>query len=84
MLHVTNAMFLVSAFVLILGIVTAVRAFLANRTGKAAPFRDYFGAEYDRELCRLSSFSETEDWRADCHSRFAPFRFRDPGANERR
>ena len=84
MFHLTNALLIVGALVLIFCIVMAVRAFLENRREEAAPFRNYFGPGYDRELLRHSSFSETDDWLADRHSRFAPFRLRDPGANERR
>ena len=39
---------------------------------------------HDRDLLQHSSLSETEDWVADRHARFAPLRLRDPGANERR
>jgi hypothetical protein len=82
--HLTSAMLLIGGFVLILGIVVAVGAFLENLAGKAAPFRDYFGPEYDRDLLRHSAFSETEDWQAERHSRFATFRLRDPDCSERR
>jgi hypothetical protein len=84
MFHLTNALLIVAALVLIPGVVMAVRAFLENRREEAAPFRNYFGSEYDRKLFRHSSFRETEDWQADRHPRFAPFRLRDPGADERR
>ena len=83
MFHLTNAM-LIGAFVLILAIVIAVSAFLESRRKKPAPFRDYFGPEYDRDLLQQGAFSETEDWLADRHARFAPLRLRDPAANERR
>jgi hypothetical protein len=83
MFHLTNAM-LIGAFVVILAIVIAVSAFLESRRKKPAPFRDYFGPEYDRDLLQQGAFSETEDWLADRHARFAPFRLRDPAANERR
>ncbi|MGD0156433.1 MAG: hypothetical protein ABSB50_10060 [Terracidiphilus sp.] len=84
MFHLTNALLIVGALVLIFTIVMAVRGFLENRREEAAPFRNYFDTDYNRELLRHGSFSETEDWLADSHSRFAPFRLRDPGANERR
>jgi hypothetical protein len=83
MFHLTNAM-LIGAFLVILAIVIGVSAFLDGRRGKPAPFRDYFGPEYDRDLLQQSAFSETEDWLADGHARFSPFRLRDPAANERR
>ena len=83
MFHLTNAM-LVGAFFVILALVIAASAFLDSRRRKPAPFRDYFGPEYDRDLLQQSAFSETEDWLADRHARFAPFRLRDPAANEPR
>lgn len=82
--HLSDAQLLIDAFVLILAIVIAVSAFLDNRRAKVTRARDYFGPEYDRDLLQHSSLSETEDWVADRHARFAPLRLRDPGANERR
>jgi hypothetical protein len=82
--HLTNYLLIVGALVLIFSIVMAVRAYLENRREEAAPFRNYFGSEYDRELLQRSSFSETEDWPADRDARFTPFRLRDPGDHERR
>jgi hypothetical protein len=76
--HLMDLLLLVSAIILIPGIVMAFRAHLQNRRENAAPFRDYFGPQYDRELLRHSELSESEDWQADPHSRFAPFRLRDP------
>lgn len=84
MAQFTNGMVLVGAFILILGMVSSIRALLGHRREKEAPFRNYFGPEFDRELCRNRSYSETEEWLADCHARFAPFRHREPGANKRR
>jgi hypothetical protein len=84
MFHLSNAILLVGAFVLILGVGLVVRAFLGNRRGDSAPFRDYFGPEYDRDLLQQSTFSETEDWQADRHARFSPFRLREPGTGKRR
>ena len=83
MFNLTNAM-LIGASVVILAIVIAVSAFLVSRREKPAPFCDYFGPEYDRDLLQQSAFSETEDWLADRHARFSPFRLRDPAVNERR
>ena len=83
MFHLTNALLIVGALVLIFTIVMAVRGFLENRREEAAPFRNYFGSAYEREFLRHSSYSETEDLLADRHSRFA-FRLRDPGVNWRR
>jgi hypothetical protein len=77
MFHHTNAIFFAGAFVLILGVGLAVKAFLERRRGKWAPFQDYFGPDYDRDLLQQSAFSETEDWLADRQARFAPFRRRE-------
>ena len=84
--HLMNPRYLVGAMILISSIVMAImafRAFLQNRREDAAPFRDYFGPQYDRELLRHSEFSESEDWQSDPHSRFAPFRLRDPNPTRR-
>jgi hypothetical protein len=84
MLQFTNGLFLVGAFALILDVVPTVIAYVEHRREKATPFRNYFGAECDRELCRRGFYSETEEWLADCHAPFAAFRHRDPGANKQR
>lgn len=81
--HLMNPLLLVGAMILIPGIVMAFRAHLQNRGENTAPFRDYFGPQYDRDLLRLSAFSETEDWQSDPHSRFASFRLRDLDATRR-
>jgi hypothetical protein len=47
-------------------------------------FRYYSGPEYDRDLLQQSAFGETEDWLADRHASFEPFRLLDPGVNELR
>jgi hypothetical protein len=83
MFHLTSAM-LAGAFVVILAIVIDASAFLKSRRKKPASCRDYFCPEYDRDLLQQGAFSETEDWLADRHARFSPFRLRDPAANERR
>jgi hypothetical protein len=84
MLHVVIATLLVGAFILVFFVVLAVRAILEDRRENAAPFRDYFGPAYDRDLLQQSSLSETEEWLADRPARFTPFRFRDPGTSEQR
>jgi hypothetical protein len=84
MFHFTYAIPFVAAVFLILGVGLAVRAYLRNRREKVAPFRDYFGPEYDHDLLQQSAFSEAEDWRADPQTRFAPFRLRDPETSRRR
>jgi len=53
MSHLAIVLLTVGAFVLILGTIRAVRAYLENRSEEMAPFRNYFGAEYDRaQPCR--------------------------------
>jgi hypothetical protein len=76
MYYLTYALLLACAFLLIAGAASVIRAFLDNRSEEAAPFRDYFGSAYDRELLQLSSSSETEDWSADRLPHFTPFRLR--------
>ena len=83
-MHFSDFQLLIGAFVLVLGIVIAVRALHGNRRARAARTRDYFGPEYNRDLLLHSSLSESEDWVADRHARFAPFRLRDPEGNEPR
>jgi hypothetical protein len=72
---------IVGAFVLILGTVMAVKAYLENRAEKA-PFRNYYLPEHDRELLRLSSWSDDEN-QFDRQTRFEAFNTRDRGGNER-
>ncbi len=84
MYHLTIAQLLVGALAFILAIVLAVRAILGHRREKAAPFGDYFGSMYRRDLLRQSDLSESEDWQADRQCRFTPFRLRDSRANEQR
>ena len=81
--HLISLLLIAVAMILIPGIVMAFRAHLKNRRENAAPFRDYFGPRYDRDLLRLSAFSEAEDWQSDPHSRFAPLHLRDPDATRR-
>jgi hypothetical protein len=82
--HITKVQFFTGALILIGCIVLAFKAFLKYRRAKAAPFRDYFGPEYDSDLLEHSALSESEEWRADCYPRFAPFRLRNPRDKERR
>ena len=84
MFYLTYAMLLAGAIVLIRGAILVARAIFDSRRGKAASICDYFGPEYDRDLLRHSEFSESEDWLADRHSRFASFRLRETGTEERR
>jgi hypothetical protein len=60
MSHFTISLATVGAFVLILGTVMAVRAYLKNRREYVAPFRNYFGTEYNRDLLRQSSWCDDE------------------------
>jgi hypothetical protein len=82
--HITKAQLFVGVIILIVCIVLALRALLRHLREQAAPFRDYFGSDYDRDLLQHSALSESEEWRTDCHPRFTPFRLREPGADERR
>ncbi len=84
MARFTTELLLVSAVVVILGIVAAIRAYFQNRRREAAPFRNYFNTDYDRDLRRQSSWCDEEDWPSDRHSHFTPIRLRDLGANEER
>jgi hypothetical protein len=84
MYHLTNAQLLVGILALLLAAVLVVRAILADRKEKSAPFRNYFGSGYQRELLRHSDLSESEDWRADRQSRSTPFRLRGLETQKRR
>lgn len=84
MVQLTIPQVLMGALVLILCIVAGVRAALEIRRENAAPCCDYFGPEYERDILQHSIFSESEDWRADRPSRFAPFHLRDSEPNEQR
>jgi hypothetical protein len=70
--HPTDDQFLVGGFVLILGIVIAVAAFLEKekKKSKAQPFSNYFCAEYDPSLLPDVGFEEPEDSPAERPSRF--------------
>lgn len=82
--HITKAQLLVGAFILIVCVILALRAILRHHRGETAPFRGYFGPEYDRDLLEHSALSESDEWRADCRSRFTLFRLRNPEASDRR
>jgi hypothetical protein len=84
MFHLANTVFLVCAVALIFGVGLVVRALLGNRRRDLERFRYYSGPEYDRDLLQQSAFGETEDWLADRHASFEPFRLLDPGINELR
>lgn len=61
MSHLTIILLIVGAFAFILGTVKAVSAYLENRSEEIAPFRNYFGPEYDRDLLRQSSWCDDGD-----------------------
>jgi hypothetical protein len=82
--HITMALLFAGAFILIVFIILALKAFQRHRREKAAAFRYYFGPEYDRDLLEQSALSETEEWRADYRPSFTPFRLRHPEFRERR
>jgi len=82
--HITKTQLLAGAFILIVGIVLALRALLRYLRRDSAPFRDYFGPEYDSDMLQHSALSESEEWQTDYRPRFTPFRLRDPEAKERR
>jgi hypothetical protein len=73
---------IVGAIVFIFGAVAAVRAHLQNRDEEMAPFWHYFGAEYDRDLLRQSSWCDCEN-PSDPRTRFDIFNVIDCGASER-
>ena len=78
MYHFTDVHLLVGVFAVLLFLaLLAVKAVMDARREKSAPFRNYFGSGYQRELLRHSDLSESEDWRADRDSGFTPFRLRD-------
>jgi hypothetical protein len=69
MLHLLNSLLLVGAFVFAIAMVQAARAMIHRRREEAAPFRNYFTTEYDREMLRYSTLSDDEEWRADRYHR---------------
>jgi hypothetical protein len=82
MSHLAIVLLIVGAFALILGTVKAIRAYLENRGEEMAPFRHYFGPEYDRDLLRQSSWCDNESI-YDRRTRFDAFNVRDRDATER-
>jgi hypothetical protein len=82
MVHFMYSLLLVGAFVLIIGMVYGARTLLQNRRNAAAPFRNYFSTEYDRDLLRYSALSEDEEWLADCRPRSSSSLPRDSSGRE--
>ena len=69
MVHFLSSLLLVGAFVFVIAMVQCARILLRNHREEAAPFRNYFSIEYDRDLLRCSPMSEDEEWRADLRPR---------------
>jgi hypothetical protein len=84
MYHFTDAQLLLTVLALALAVILVARSILGDRKEKSAPFRNYFGPGYQRELLRHSELSESEDWQADRESRFTPFRLRSLAVDEQR
>jgi hypothetical protein len=82
MFHLTNILLTIGAFAFIFGVATVVRAFREKSRGEAAPFRHYFGPEYDRDLLRQSSWSDNENPN-DRQTPFDAFNLRCRGVTER-
>lgn len=82
MSHLAIVLLIIGAFVLILGTVQAIRACFENRAEEMAPFRNYFGPEYDRDLLRQSSWSDDEDL-SNRRIRIDALNVRDWGVTER-
>lgn len=83
--HIIMAQLFAGAFILIVFIILALKAFQRRRREKAAAFRYYFfSPEYERDLLEQSALSESEEWRADYRPSFTPFRLRHPELRERR
>jgi hypothetical protein len=78
----TIALMIVSAFASILSTVMVFRAHHRNRLEEMAPFRDYFGAEYDRDLLRQSSWCDDENL-DDHQNRIDSQGLRDRNADEK-
>ena len=57
----TIVFLIVSAFVLISGVVMAVRPFLQSHAEVSAPFPDYVEREYDRDLVQQSSWCDDKN-----------------------
>jgi hypothetical protein len=82
MSHLTIVLLIAGAFAFILGTMKAVSAYLENRGEEIAPFRNYFGPEYDRDLLRQSSWCD-DDNLYDRSARIDAFNTRDRVVTER-
>ena len=79
--QLTLVLMIVGAFLVVLGLFMDISAHLKNRSQEMAPFRGYFGAEYDRDLLRQSSWSDG-DSPSDPRTRFHAIEAGDHGATE--
>ena len=82
MSHLALVLLIVGAFALLFGVVMAVRAYLQNRGEEMAPFRNYFGPGYERDLLRQSSWCDNEN-QYDRQTHVNAFDTRERGATER-
>jgi hypothetical protein len=82
MSHLTIALLVVGAIVLVLGTIMVIRMRLRNRWEEMAPFRNYFGTEYDRDLLRQSSWCDGENLYA-LQTQVNVLNIRDRGASKR-
>ena len=82
MSHLTIVLLIAGAFAFILGTMKAVSAYLENRGEEIAPFRNYFGPEYDRDLLRQSSWCDNDN-PSDRLTRSDAFNTSDRQASER-
>jgi hypothetical protein len=80
MFYLAIVLLIVGAFALILGTVMAVRAYLENRGEEMAPFRNYFGPDYNRDLLLQSSSCDDENLKD--RTRIDTFNVRDRDAVE--
>ena len=78
--HPTYTEFLVGGFLLILGIIFAIAAFLETRGKKPPPFRSYYCTEYDDNPFQSGSFSEDEHILTDAQARFQHLSASHPGS----
>jgi hypothetical protein len=82
MSHLTIILLIVGAVAFILSTVKAVSAYLKNRGEEIAPFRNYFGPEYDRDLLRQSSWCDGDNNPYDRCTRVDAIDTRDRAATE--
>jgi hypothetical protein len=69
--HLTEPQFLISGFILLLGIIFALAAFVELRAKKHPPFGSFFCVGLDRNLFAKIGFSEPEIPRPDRQKVFA-------------